>query len=105
MCYSLKFREKVLEVKKEDKLTIEETQNVFHIGTATISRWLVKIELCVKRNKPATKIDMEELRKDIRNNPDDYQRERAKRFKVSQSCIEYALKRLKISYKKNSIPS
>ena len=41
------------------------------------------------------------LAKDVADNPDHYQYERAKTFGVSQSTIFYALKRLQISYKKN----
>lgn len=48
---------------------------------------------------------MEALGKDVKDNPDNFQYERAKKFGVSQSAIYYALKRLKISYKKNSFPS
>ena len=54
----------------------------------------------LKRNKPATKIDMEKLAKEVKDHPDDYQHERAKRFNVSQSAIHLALKRVKISHKK-----
>ena len=45
---------------------------------------------------------MEALAKDVSQYPDLYQYERAKKFGVSQSTIFYALKRLKISYKKNT---
>ena len=43
------------------------------------------------------------LAKDVADNPDHYQYERANTFGVSQSAIFYALKRLQISYKKNAI--
>ena len=45
---------------------------------------------------------MDALIKDIEEFPDDYQWERAKRLNVTQPGIHYALKRLKISFKKNS---
>lgn len=105
MSYPLKFREKVLTIKKRRKLTLEETSKRFEIGTATISRWLIKIEPCLKRDRPAIKIDMKELIKDVKNIPDAYQRERAARLGVSRRCIGYALIRLKFSYKKNSVSS
>ena len=44
---------------------------------------------------------MEKLRGDIREYPDAFQHERAKRFDVSASAIFYALRRLGITYKKN----
>ena len=64
-------------------------------------RWLVELELKKKRNKPATKIDMDLLRADVVNYPDSFQYERAQRFGVSKSGIGLALLRLKVSYKKN----
>ena len=66
----------------------------------TLFRWQNRIEPKTKRNKPSTKIDMKALSKDVEDNPDHFQYERAKKFGVSQSAIYYALMRLKISYKK-----
>ncbi|MBC8954659.1 transposase [Xenorhabdus sp. PB62.4] len=54
------------------------------------------------RDKPPTKISDEALIMDVQNYPDDYQWERAKRLGVAQSAIHYALKRLKITVKKNT---
>ncbi len=48
---------------------------------------------------------MEVLAKDVKEHPDHYQYERAKKFGVSQSAIFYALKRLNITNKKNTILS
>ena len=44
---------------------------------------------------------MEALKKDIEDYPDSFQYERAERFGVSASGIQHALKRLKVTYKKN----
>ena len=44
---------------------------------------------------------MEALKEDVKQNPELYQYERARKFKMSKSGIGYALKRLGISYKKN----
>ena len=52
------------------------------------------------RNKPATKINMDRLKKDIERHPDDYQWQPGQRFGVTQSAIHYALQRLGVSYKK-----
>jgi len=49
--------------------------------------------------------DREALKKEVEDHPDDYQYERAARFNVSQRGIGEALKRLKISLKKNLSPS
>ena len=40
------------------------------------------------------------LKKDVEENPDSYQYERANKFSVSQRCIGYALRRLGVAYKK-----
>jgi transposase len=100
MTYSIDFRKKVLSVKEKEGLTIEETAKRFDIGVASIVRWSNRVEPCLTRNKPATKINMDELAKDVEMYPDDYQYERAARFNVSQRGIGDALKRLKISNKK-----
>lgn len=73
----------------------------FSVGVASVERWSKNIEPKRTRNKLPTKIDWEKLVKDIEEYPDSYQYERAERFKVSRQGIAYALKRLKISYKKN----
>ena len=54
------------------------------------------------RDKPATKLDMDALAKDVEVAPDDYQWERAKRLGVAERTIGYGLKRLGMSYKKNA---
>jgi transposase len=100
--YDIKFRRKVLEVKKREKLRNKEVAKRFDIGEATVIRWKRKLAPTLKRNKPAIKIDMEALKKDVEEHPDSYLHERAKRFKVSAMGISWALKRLGVSYKKNA---
>ncbi|WP_269748292.1 IS630 transposase-related protein [Alteromonas mediterranea] len=58
------------------------------------------LERCKKRDKPASKVNMDLFKKDIEEFPDDYQWERAKRLNAMQPAIHYALKCLNISYKK-----
>lgn len=103
MAYSLDFRKQVFKVKAEDNLTFEEVSDRFKIPMRTLFRWQQRIEPILKRNKPAVKIDMEALRKDVEQEPDLYQYERATKFGVSQSSIFYDLKRLKMSLKKNAV--
>jgi len=98
--YSLDFRKRVLSIKAKEKLSFQEVADRFHVGVASVVRWSKKITPTTKRNKPATKIDMEALRRDVDEHPDAYQYERAKRFGVSQKGICSALKRLGITYKK-----
>ena len=105
MAYSLDFRKQVFKLKESEGLTFEQTSERFDIPMRTLFRWQNRIAPKTTRNKPSTKIDMEALRKDVEENPDMYQYERAIKFGVGQSTIFYALKRLGISNKKNVISS
>ena len=101
MTYSRDFREKVLLIKEKESLSFAKIAKRFEIGIASVVRWAKNIESKKTRYKPATKIDMEALKKDIEAYPDAYQYERAKRLNVSRMGIAHALKRLGVSYKKN----
>lgn len=101
MTYSLDFRQRVFDYKDKHGLTFEQTSVHFEIGISTLFRWQNNLTPCHSRNKPATKIDDDKLREDVKQYPDDYQWERAERFGVTQRGIGKALQRLGISYKKN----
>ena len=105
MCYSLDFRKRVFSIKKKEELTFLETSKRFGVPERTLFRWQQRLEPKITRNKPATKINMDALKKDVENHPDRFQYERAKDFGVTQGAIWFALKRLKISYKKNTVSS
>ena len=105
MAYSKHFRKKVLKYRRDKDATIEETAKYFHIGTASIVRWVHKPEPQKTRYRKPTKIPDDVLRKDVEQYPDSYQYERAQRLGVSESGIFNALKRLKITYKKNTSSS
>ena len=96
---------KVLSVKEKEKLSFKKVAERFCVGVASVMRWSKNPKPLKNRNKPATKIDMEALKKDIETNPDSYQYERAQRFGVTQTGIWHAFKRLKVTYKKNFLPS
>lgn len=102
MTYSKDFRQRVFAYKEKHQLTFEQTSRHFEVDISTLFRWKNKLEPCLNRNKPATKLDMAALAEDVRLFPDDYQWERAVRFNVGQPAIHYALQRLKLSYKKNT---
>jgi transposase len=86
---------------EKEKLTLEEAAKRFDVGSASISRWKLNSEPTNTRNRPAQKIDMDKLKKDVELNPDSFVYERAARFAMSESGIRYALKRLGISRKKS----
>jgi transposase len=104
MAYSLDFRRKVLAVREREGLTIAEAAKRFDVGKASVMRWLRHIE-----RKPSgfrrRKLDLAVREQDLRAYPDAYQYERAARLGVAQNAICHALKKLKISYKKNPISS
>ena len=92
-------------MKEEEQLTFASAAERFGIGKNTVLLWSKDIEPKKTRNKPAIKIDREALKKDIETYPDAYQYERAQRLGVSKSGIHYGLKRLHVTYKKNTFPS
>lgn len=102
MTYSVDFRKKVLKIREAEDLSIKAVAIRFGVGEASVMRWLVELEPKKTRNKPATKIDMDALKKDVEHYPDSYQYERAERLGASKSGIYWALKRLDITYKKNT---
>lgn len=102
MTYSLDFRLRVLSVKKEKDLSFAETADRFGVGVTSIVRWIKKPEPQTHRQRPATKLNMDALKEDIQLYPDAYQYERAERLGVSAMGIWHALKRLKVTYKKNA---
>ncbi len=101
MTYSLDFRKKVLSMRQLEKLSLAIAAKRFGIDKQTIFRWSKKLYPQFTRNKSTTKINMEELQKDINDNADAYQYERAKLFGVSKTGMWWALKRLGVTYKKN----
>ena len=102
MAYPAQFRKKLLLVQEKEGLTNIEAAKRFDVGKASVSRWKSNPEPVFKRNRPAQKIDMEMLKKDVETYPDDFIYERAERFCVSNSGMRYALKRLGVSRKKNT---
>ncbi|MFO3132329.1 IS630 transposase-related protein, partial [Legionella pneumophila serogroup 1] len=54
MTYSLDFRKKVLKIRSEERLSIEQVAIRFGVGKASVMRWLVELEPKQKRNNPAT---------------------------------------------------
>jgi transposase len=105
MTYSIDFRKKVMDVRVREDLTIAAVAERFCIGAATVVRWLKRLEPQRTRYKPATKIDRIALARDVREWPDASQRERAKRLGVSAKGIDHALRRMNITYKKNTAAS
>lgn len=101
MTYPAKFRKQVQSLRKRDDLTLVEAAERFGVGVASLARWEKNPEPAKTRNKPATKIDMEALAKDLEENPDSFLHERAEKFSVSKSGMFSAVKRLGFTRKKS----
>ncbi|MCL2611335.1 MAG: IS630 transposase-related protein [Defluviitaleaceae bacterium] len=105
MAYDKKFKKRTIEYHEEGN-SRRKTAETFGISPNTLNTWLKEYrehgEFTVKA-KPAnnTKLTEKALLEYFENNEDSYQEETAKHFGVSQSGILRALKRLKITRKKN----
>ena len=104
MSYDKKFRETVLShVDAGESKT--KVRGMFKLGKNTINQWeKLRAETGSLENRELDrkprKIDDEELRADVKAYPDDFDKERAKRFGVSRSGLRDARARLKITRKK-----
>jgi len=105
MAYDEKYRKRVMEYIAEGH-TLEEAHKVFKVGITTIKEWkklqaetggLLKREL----NRGFKKIDPEKLKAYNDEHPDAYLKEIAEEFECDESAIRKALRKLKITRKKN----
>jgi len=105
MSYNEKYRRRAVEYWADGHSKIE-TAEVFKIGTSTLQRWKNQLTETGKlepktRKEIWKKIDPDRLIKYLQENPDAYLKEIAEEFGCSDVAILKALKRLKISRKKN----
>ena len=105
MSYSEKYRKRTIEYRQEGH-TLEETKETFKVSISTIRKW--EKQLKKKGNLKAKipersykKINPEELKTYVKEHPDAYQKEIAKKFKCTSEAVRKALKREKITRKKN----
>lgn len=101
MSYSHHFIKKVLKLKSEGMSFIKLSKK-FDISVRSIQEWLKGNIPKGTRNKPNTRLDINKLKQDVIDYPDGYLQERATRLGVSEFCISYNLKKLNITYKKNT---
>lgn len=101
MSYSHHFIKKVLKLLKEGH-SYRKLGSRFKISPTSIINWEKGILPKGKRNKSNTKLNLEALKQDVLDYPDAYHHERAKRLGVKKSCIGTNLKKLNITYKKNT---
>jgi len=107
MSYDIKYRQRAVE-HWDAGSTKRATAETFKVSPTTLQTWKSQLketgDLAPKKRKEYwKKIDPEKLRRYVEENPDAYQEEIAEAFGVSKSAIQKALKRLKITHKKNHI--
>jgi transposase len=104
MSYSIDLRERVLIFIEGGGSKIEASR-LFKVSCRTVFMWLQQkkergnLKIKLRDTKPY-KIDEAALIQYVEKNPDHYLRQIADHFHVTPPAIFFALKRLKISYKK-----
>ena len=107
MAYSEDFRKRALAYMDEGH-TYEELYEAFKIYPSAIASWR-KLHSETGSLKPqyrktrSGKIDKEALQRAVEEKPDAYLSELAKPFDCTEQAVFYALKKLNITVKKNSI--
>jgi transposase len=108
MAYSEDFRKAAVEYKDKGH-TFEELKEAYGITNKTYDDWkkLYKETGSYAKRKVVRKpkkIDLDRLRKAVEEKPDAYLYELAELFKCSEQAVFYALKKIKITYKKRHSP-
>ncbi len=101
MTYSLDFRKQVLK-SSDEGMTFVQAVDLYNISPTTIQKWKKRIHSKTTREIKPHKIEDDALIQDVKNHPDDYHHERARRFNCSASGICEALKRLNMTQKKDT---
>ena len=100
MTYSLDFRKQVLK-SIDEGMTFTEAAEFYNLSPTTIQNWKRRVHSKTTRQTNPYKIPDDMLLNDVKEYPDDYQYERARRLNCSKTGIYHALKRLGISQKKD----
>jgi len=106
MAYDVKYRLRAVEYWGEGHKK-RETAALFRVSPTTLQKWKTQLKETgtlepKKRKQTWRKIDPDQLKRYVEENPDAYLREMADVFHCTIHAIEGALKRVKISRKKNN---
>ncbi|WP_413191391.1 IS630 transposase-related protein [Psychrobacter sp. AT9] len=82
-------------------MTFAEAAIFYNLSPTTIQNWKRLVHSRTTRQTKPYKILDDVLLNDVKEHPDDYQYERARRLNCSKTGIYHALKRLGISQKKD----
>ncbi len=103
MQYSEDLRRRVVKYVRQGGKKVDAVKH-FGVCRAVIYRWLDRgDDLTAKKPGPkkAHKLDWEALRKGIEKKPETMKTEWAREFGVGTTAISYAMRRMKLSRKKN----
>ena len=105
MSYSKRYRERTIEYRQAGH-SLEETHQIFKVSKSTIQKWEKQLKETgnlekKKLHRSFRKIDPARLKAYVAEHPDAYQSEMAEAFGCSESGIRYALRRHKITRKKD----
>jgi len=105
MSYDVKYRQRALGYMSEGH-SYRETAEIFKVSISALQTWKSALKETgtlapKKRRETWRKIDPDKLRQYVAEHPDAYQYEIAAAFGVRLFAIQKALKRLKITRKKN----
>ena len=105
--YSMDYRMRAVAYKDEGH-TFKELKGIFKIPAQTYYQWKGKLkngyyETKIIRERKR-KIGKDELKQAVAKKPDACLHELADKFNCTESAVFYALKRLKITRKKNVLP-
>jgi len=103
MTYSIDLRKRVVSYVEEGGFKSEAAQ-IFGVSLWCVNDWCQRKNLAPKPSAPRRngKLDWDALKKHVSDYPDAILRERAAHFNVHIHAIEYAMKQMKITRKKNS---
>lgn len=100
--YSIDYKRRAVEYRQEGH-TFKELEEAFKISNQTYYLWAKEYERNFERPKVFRrhrKIDLAKLQQAVEEKPDAYLKELAELFDVTEQAVFYALKKLKITYKK-----
>jgi transposase len=103
MAYSADYKKLAVEYKQNGH-TFKELKEMFKVSSVTYYRWAKEYENGFEKPKGprqrSRKINKEQLKQAVEENPDFYLREFAELFGCTPQAIFYSLKKLKITLKK-----
>ena len=105
MKYNIEYRRRAIEYWSEGH-SKKEAAEVFKVDPSTLHRWKSRLKETgtlapTERKETWRKIDPEKLKSYLHEHPDAYLKEIAEEFECTEVAVFKALRRLKISRKKN----